>query len=88
MKDFMKIQCPCGCSAIKNYIAYLCSRLNEQMEKKRVLLFTTSLRSGASYELSVLCYQIEEDIINGNIDSNRIKLNHRLKEKMEEGSLG
>jgi hypothetical protein len=79
--EFMKVQCTCGCSAIKNYVADLCSRLNEQLEKKRVLLPTTSLRSVVSHELSVLCYHIEEDIINGNVDSNRIKLSHRLNGK-------
>jgi hypothetical protein len=67
----------CGCSAIKNYITDLHGRLNEQLEKDRVLLPTSSSRSGASHELSVLRHQIEEDIINGNIDTNRIKLSHR-----------
>jgi hypothetical protein len=67
-----------GCSAIKNYVADLCGGLNEQLEKKGVLLSTTSPRSVASHELSVLCYQIEEDIINGNVDTNRIILSHRL----------
>jgi hypothetical protein len=51
--------------------------LNEQLEKDRVLLPTTSPRSATSYELSVLRHQIEEDIINGNVDTNRIKLIHR-----------
>jgi hypothetical protein len=50
---------------------------NEQLEKDRVLLPISSLKSAASHELSVLRYQIEEDIINGNVDTNRIKLNHR-----------
>jgi hypothetical protein len=77
----MKIQCTCGCSAIKNYVVDLCGGLNEQLEKKRVLLSTTSPRSVASHELSVLCNQIEENIINGNVDSNRIKLSHRLNGK-------
>jgi hypothetical protein len=78
-REFMKkIKCTCGCIAIKNYVADLCSGLNEQLEKKRVLLPTTSPRSAASHELSVLCYKIEEDIINSNVDSNRIKLSHRL----------
>jgi hypothetical protein len=53
----------------------------KQLEKERVLLPTTSLRSVASHELSVLCHQIEKDIINGNVDTNRIKLNHRLNEE-------
>jgi hypothetical protein len=48
------------------------------LEKERVLLPTTSPRSAASHELSVLCHQIEEDIINGNVDTNRIMLSHRL----------
>jgi hypothetical protein len=77
-REFMKIQCTYGCSTIKNYVADLCGGLNEQLEKKRVLLPTTSPRSVASHELSVLCYQIEEDIKNGNVDSNKIKLNYRL----------
>jgi hypothetical protein len=47
------------------------------LEKDRVLLPTSSLRSAASHELSVLHHQIEEDIINGNVDTNRIKLSHR-----------
>jgi hypothetical protein len=51
--------------------------LNEQLEKDRVLLPTTSPRSAASHELSVLRHQIEEDIINGNVDTNRVKLIHR-----------
>jgi hypothetical protein len=67
----------CGCSAIKNYVADLRGRLNEQLEKEGVLLPTTSPRSAASHQLSVLRYQIKEDIINGNVDTNRIKLNHR-----------
>jgi hypothetical protein len=67
----------CGCSAIKNYVADLRGGLNEQLEKEGVLLPTTSPRSTASHELSVLCHQIEEDIINGNVDTNRIKLSHR-----------
>jgi hypothetical protein len=68
----------CGCSAIKNYVADLRGGLNEQLEKERVLLPTTSPKSAASHELSVLRHQIEEDIINGNIDTNRIKFNYRL----------
>jgi hypothetical protein len=68
----------CGCSAIKNYVVDLCGGLNEHLEKEMFLLPTTSSRSAASHELSVLCHQIEEDIINGNVDTNRIKLNHRL----------
>jgi hypothetical protein len=77
-REFMQKLCICGCSAIKNYVADLCGGLNEQLEKERVLLPTTSPRSVASHELSVICHQIEEDIINGNVDTNRIKLNHRL----------
>jgi hypothetical protein len=53
------------------------SELNEQLEKDMVLLSTFSPRNVASYELSVLCHQIEEDIINSNVDTNRIKLSHR-----------
>jgi hypothetical protein len=66
-----------GCSAIKNYVANLRGGLNEQLEKEGILLPTIPARSVASHELSVLCHQIEEDIINGNVDTNRIKLNHR-----------
>jgi hypothetical protein len=77
-REFMKKVRTCGCSAIKNYVADLCGGLNKQLEKKRVLFPNTSPRSVASHELSVLCYQIEEDIINGNVDTNRIKLSHRL----------
>jgi hypothetical protein len=32
--------------------------------------------------LSVLCHQIEEDIINGNVDTNKIKLSHRSNEEV------
>jgi hypothetical protein len=80
-REFMKIKCTYGCSAIKNYVTDLCGGLNEQLEKTRVLLSTTSPRSATSHELSVICYQIEEDIINGNDDSNRIKLRHGLNGK-------
>jgi hypothetical protein len=68
---------PVECSAIENYVADLRSGLNEQLEKDRVLLPTSSPRSTTSHELSVLCHQIEENIINGNVDTNRIKLSHR-----------
>jgi hypothetical protein len=67
----------CGCSAIKNYVADLRGGFNEQLEKEGVLLPTTSPRSATSHELTVLCHQIEEDIINGNVDTNKIKLSHR-----------
>jgi hypothetical protein len=67
----------CGCSAIKNYVADLHGGLNEQLEKEGVLLPTTSPRSAASHKLSVLCHQIEEDIINDNVDTNKIKLSDR-----------
>jgi hypothetical protein len=67
----------CGCSSIKNYVANLRGGLNEQLEKERVLLPTSFPRSAASHELSVLCHHVEEDIINGNVDTNRIKLRHR-----------
>jgi hypothetical protein len=43
-----------GCSAIKNYVADLRDGLNEQLEKEGVLFSTTSPRSAASHELSVL----------------------------------
>jgi hypothetical protein len=77
-REFIKKLRTCGCSAIKNYVADLHGGFNEQLEKEWVLLPTTSPRSAAFHELSVLCHQIKEDIINGNIDTNRIKLNHRL----------
>jgi hypothetical protein len=67
----------CGCSAIKNYVANLRGGFNEQLEKEGVLLPTTSPRSATSHELTVLCHQIEENIINGNVNTNRIKLSHR-----------
>ena len=70
-----------GSSAIKNYVADLCGRLNEQLEKEWILLFTTSPKSAVNHELSTLYYQIEEDIINGNVDTNKIKLSYRLNEK-------
>jgi hypothetical protein len=35
------------------------------------------LQGTTSHELSVPCYQIEEDIINGNVDTNRMKLSHK-----------
>jgi hypothetical protein len=45
-----------GCSAIKNYVANLRGRLNQHLEKYRVLLPTSSPRSSASHELCVLGY--------------------------------
>jgi hypothetical protein len=76
--EVIKKLCTCGCSAIKNYVANLRDGLNEQLEKEGVLLPTTSPRSATSHELTIFCHQIEEDIINGNVDTNRIKLSHRL----------
>jgi hypothetical protein len=67
----------CRCSTIKNNVADVSGGLNEQLEKDMVLLPTSSPRSAASHELSVICHQIEKDIINGNIDTNRIKLSER-----------
>jgi hypothetical protein len=67
----------CRCSAIENYVADLRGGLNEQLEKEGVLLSTSSPRSIAVLELSVLRHQIEEDIINGNVDAYRIKLNDK-----------
>jgi hypothetical protein len=75
----------CGCSAIKNYVADLHGGLNEQLEKKKALLSTSSLRSAASHELSVLCHKIEEDIINGNVNTNIIKLSQRPKKEGRRG---
>jgi hypothetical protein len=67
----------CGYSVIKNYVADLCGGFNEQLEKERVLLPTSSPRSIASHELTILCHKIEENIISGNIDTNRIKLYYK-----------
>jgi hypothetical protein len=53
----MKKLLTCGSSAIKNYVADLCGGFNEQLEKERVLLSTTSPRSAATHELSVICHQ-------------------------------
>jgi hypothetical protein len=47
------------------------------LEKEGVLLSTSSPRSIAVLELSVLRHQIEEDIINDNVDAYRIKLSDR-----------
>jgi hypothetical protein len=47
------------------------------LEKDRVLLPTTSPRSAISHELSIFRYQIEEDIVNNNVYTNRIKLSQR-----------
>ena len=66
-----------GCSAIKNYIANLRGGLNEQLKKEGIFLPTTAPRNATSHELSNLCHQIEENIINNNVNVNRIKLNHR-----------
>jgi hypothetical protein len=76
-KEVIKKLRTCRCSAIKNYVANLHGGLNEQLEKEGVLLPTTSPRSVASHELNILCHQIEEDIINDNVNTNRIKLSHR-----------
>jgi hypothetical protein len=75
-EDIKKLR-TCGCSAIKNYVADLRGRLNEQLEKEGILLPTTSPRSAVSHELSLLCNQIEENIINSNVNTNGIKLSHR-----------
>ena len=77
-REIIKKLCTCGWSAIKNYVADLRGRLNEQLEKEGVLLPTTSSKSATFHELSVIYYQIEEDIINDNVDTNRIKLSYRL----------
>jgi hypothetical protein len=76
-REVIKKLCICRCNAIKNYVANLRGGLNEKLEKEGVLLRTTSLTSATSHELTVLCHQIEEDIINGNVDTNKIKLSHR-----------
>jgi hypothetical protein len=75
--EVMKVQYTYGCGAIENYVADLCGGLNQHLEKKGVLLPTTSPRSATFHELSVLRHQIKEDIINSNVDANRIKLSHR-----------
>ena len=77
-KEVNKKQRTCRCSIIKNYVADLRGELNEQLEKERILLPTSSPRNIASHKLSVSRYKIEGDIINGNIDTNRIKLCHKL----------
>ena len=68
--------CICGCSAIKNYVADLNGGLNEQLEKEKILLPISSPRTVASHELRVFCHHVEKNIINGNVDTNRIKLRH------------
>jgi hypothetical protein len=77
-KEGIKKLHTCGCSAIKIYVTNLLGGFNEQLEKEKVLLPTTSPRSAVSHDPSVLCHQIEDDIINGNVDTNRIKLKQRL----------
>jgi hypothetical protein len=47
------------------------------LEKEKILLPSSFLRNAASHELSVLRHKIEEDIINGNVDTNRIRLYYR-----------
>ena len=54
-REFMQKLRTYECSAIKNYVTDLCGGLNEQLEKERVFLPTTSPRSIAFHE-SVLCY--------------------------------
>ena len=76
-KEIQKEVLKNGCSTIKHYVANLCGRLNQHLEKYRVLLPTSSPRSSASHELCVLGHQIEEDIIRSDIDTNRIELWHR-----------
>jgi hypothetical protein len=51
------------------------------LEKEGVLLSTSSPRSTAILELSIFRHQIEENIINGNVDANRIKLSDRSNEE-------
>jgi hypothetical protein len=76
-KEIQKEVLTTGCSTIKNYVANLRGRLNQHLEKYRVLLPTSSPRSSASHELYVLGHQIEEDIISSDVDTNRIELWHR-----------
>ena len=66
-----------GCSAIQDNVTDLRGGLNKELEKEGVLLSTSSPRSTASHELSILCHQIEEDIVSSNVDIGRIKFSHR-----------
>jgi hypothetical protein len=65
-----------GRNAIKNDVADLRGRLNQHLEKYRILLPSSSPRNSASHELCVLRHQIEEDIISSDVDSNTIELWH------------
>jgi hypothetical protein len=47
------------------------------LEKEKFLLSTSSPRNIGSHKLSVLYHKNQEDIINSNVDTNRIKLCHR-----------
>ena len=76
-RKVIKILRTCGCSTIKNNVAKYCGRLNEQLEKEGILLPTTSPRNATSHELVVLCHQIEEDIVNNNVDTRRIRFSYR-----------
>jgi hypothetical protein len=76
-KEIRKEVLTSGRSAIKNNVANLRGRLNQHLEKYRVLLPTSSPRSSASHELCVFGHQIEEDIISSDIDTNRIELWHK-----------
>ena len=70
-----------GRSAIKHNVTSLRGRLNHHLEKYRILLPTSSPRSSASHQLCVFGYQVEHDIINSDIDTNRIELWHRQNRK-------
>ena len=76
-KEIWKEVLTSGRIAIKHYVTKLRGRLNQHLEKYRVLLPTSSPRSSASHQLCVLGHQVEEDIIISNVDTNGIELWHR-----------
>src|SRR5450759_2842439 len=76
-KEIRKEVLTSGRSAIKHYVTKLCGRLNQRLEKYRVLLPTSSPRSSPSHQLCILGHQVEEDIISIDVDTNRIELWHR-----------
>jgi hypothetical protein len=77
-----------GCSAIKNYVVNLRGGLNEQLEKEGVLLPTTSPRSAASHELTVLCTRLKRTSSTATSIPTESSSAIGQMEKVEEGSLG
>ena len=73
-KEIQKEVLTSGRSAFKHCVTKLRGRLNQRLEKCRVLLPTSSPRSSASHQLRVLGHQVEEDIINSDANTNRIEL--------------